>query len=128
MTKFLKNAENWNSGMTYDKYLGSAEAQDAAFKTNSDKSYARLLARGVIKESMSQDEIAGILEHFTIFCIRIIGTKQIYQKVTCIIVWLCFNVKCSKGASHQRGRWGHAGGKGRRRPSRCERHDCAQEF
>lgn len=62
MSKFLKNADNWNGGMSYDKYLGSADAQDAAFKTNSDKSYARLLARGVIKEGMSQDEIAGILK------------------------------------------------------------------
>lgn len=62
MSKFLKNSDNWTGGMDYDKYLSSPDAQDAAFKTNSDKSYANLVKRGVIKDGMSQDEIAGILK------------------------------------------------------------------
>lgn len=62
MSKFLKNSDNWNGGMSYDKYLSSADAQDSAFKTNSDKSYANLMKRGVITPDMSQDEIAGILK------------------------------------------------------------------
>jgi hypothetical protein len=62
MTKFLKNADNWNGGMSYDKYLANADAQDTAFKTNSDKSYANLVKRGVITPNMSQDEIAGLLK------------------------------------------------------------------
>ena len=62
MTKFLKNSENWVPGMSYDKYLSSADVQDKAFKTNSDKSYASLVKKGVITPNMSQDDIAGILK------------------------------------------------------------------
>lgn len=62
MTRFLKNRENWAGGMSYEKYMGSADAQDAAFKANSDKSYQSLLRKGVITPKMSQDEIAGILK------------------------------------------------------------------
>ncbi|MCA7012971.1 glucosaminidase domain-containing protein [Dickeya dadantii] len=62
MTRFLKNKNNWKNGLDYDKYLSSAEVQDTAFKTNSDKAYKQLLKEGTIKPNMSQDEIAGILK------------------------------------------------------------------
>ncbi|MCA6999218.1 N-acetylglucosaminidase [Dickeya solani] len=62
MTRFLKNKNNWKNGLDYDKYLSSAETQDTAFKTNSDKAYKQLLKEGTIKPNMSQDEIAGILK------------------------------------------------------------------
>ena len=62
MTRFLKDDKNWANGMSYDKYLSSADAQDAAFKTNSDKSYQSLVKKGVITKDMSQDDIAGILK------------------------------------------------------------------
>ncbi|UUE12036.1 pesticin C-terminus-like muramidase [Dickeya zeae] len=62
MTRFLKNKNNWKNGLDYDKYLSSAEIQDNAFKTNSDKAYAYLVKKGVIKPEMTQNEIAGILK------------------------------------------------------------------
>ncbi|WPD75762.1 glucosaminidase domain-containing protein [Dickeya fangzhongdai] len=62
MTRFLKNKNNWKNGLDYEKYLSSAEAQDTAFKTNSDKAYKQLVKEGTITSKMSQDEIAGILK------------------------------------------------------------------
>lgn len=62
MTRFLRNEANWNNGLSYERYLASADVQDAAFKTNSDRSYRSLLRKGVITAGMSQDEIAGILK------------------------------------------------------------------
>ncbi|WP_231578110.1 N-acetylglucosaminidase [Dickeya chrysanthemi] len=62
MTRFLKNKNNWKNGLDYDKYLSNAEIQDNAFKTNSDKAYAYLVKKGVIKPEMTQNEIAGILK------------------------------------------------------------------
>ncbi|WP_226066512.1 hypothetical protein [Dickeya zeae] len=62
MTRFLKNKNNWKNGLDYDKYLSSAEIQDNAFKTNSDKAYAYLVKKGIIKPGMTQNEIAGILK------------------------------------------------------------------
>ncbi|WP_350312336.1 mannosyl-glycoprotein endo-beta-N-acetylglucosamidase [Dickeya fangzhongdai] len=62
MTRFLKNKNNWKNGLDYEKYLSSAEVQDTAFKTNSDKAYKQLVKEGTITSKMSQDEIAGILK------------------------------------------------------------------
>jgi len=62
MTRFLKDDANWNNGLSYDKYLGSAETQDKAFKTNSDRAYADLVKRGAITEKTSQAEVAGLLK------------------------------------------------------------------
>lgn len=62
MTKFLKNEGNWNNGLSYDKYLASPTAQDAAFKTNSDKSYAEMVRRGMISSSTPPAEVAGLLK------------------------------------------------------------------
>ncbi|RNM07455.1 mannosyl-glycoprotein endo-beta-N-acetylglucosamidase [Dickeya undicola] len=62
MTRFLRNKKNWKNGLDYEKYLSSAEIQDNAFKTNSDKAYAYLVKKGVIKPEMTQNEIAGILK------------------------------------------------------------------
>lgn len=66
MTRFLKNADNWNGGMSYEKYLGSAEAQDLAFKTNSDAAYRQLLAldpkKGGINKNTPPEVVAGLLK------------------------------------------------------------------
>lgn len=62
MTKFLKNDKNWNGGMSYDKYLGSASTQDAAFKTNSDTAYNQLMKNGTINASTPQEQVAGLLK------------------------------------------------------------------
>ncbi|MGJ7552640.1 hypothetical protein ACSFBI_01475 [Variovorax sp. RB3P1] len=62
MTKFLKDDKNWNNGMTYDKYLASANAQDTAFKTNSDAAYKSLLKSGAITAETPQAEVAGLLK------------------------------------------------------------------
>lgn len=62
MSRFLKNADNWNSGLSYDKYLASADVQDAAFKRNSDLAYQQLLKGGAVRPDMGQAEIAGLLK------------------------------------------------------------------
>lgn len=62
MTKFLKDDKNWNGGMTYDKYLSSATAQDSAFKTVSDSTYQSLLKSGAINANTPQAEVAGLLK------------------------------------------------------------------
>lgn len=62
MTKFLKDDANWNGGMNYNKYLGSAETQDAAFKTNSDSAYASMMKRGTITASTPPEQVAGLLK------------------------------------------------------------------
>lgn len=62
MTKFLKDDANWNGGMNYNKYLGSAETQDAAFKTNSDSAYAAMMKRGTITASTPPEQVAGLLK------------------------------------------------------------------
>jgi len=62
MTRFLKNADNWKEGLDYDKYLASADIQDAAFKTNSDKTYRWLVSENLINDTTPQAEIAGLLK------------------------------------------------------------------
>jgi len=62
MTRFLKNTSNWKEGLSYESYLASADTQDAAFKTNSDKTYRWLMSQNLIGESTSQAEIAGLLK------------------------------------------------------------------
>lgn len=62
MTKFLKNDENWNGGMTYDKYLASASTQDAVFKTNSDTAYRSLVKSGVVTTTTPPARVAGLLK------------------------------------------------------------------
>lgn len=62
MQRFLANDANWREGMSKDKYLGSATIQDAAFKTNSDAAYARLLNLGTINAGTATNEIAGLLK------------------------------------------------------------------
>jgi hypothetical protein len=62
MTRFLSNDANWADGMSRSKYLASASAQDAAFKTVSDKNYADLLKRGVVKPGYLPEVVAGYLK------------------------------------------------------------------
>lgn len=62
MSKFLDDPANWKEGMSKEKYLASADVQDAAFKTNSDQAYAGLVKTGTIKPGDSQEKIAGLLK------------------------------------------------------------------
>jgi len=62
MTRFLEDDSNWVEDMSYEKYLASADIQDAAFKKNSDILYNSLKNQGFIKENTSQAEIAGLLK------------------------------------------------------------------
>jgi hypothetical protein len=62
MTRFLKDDKNWAGDMNYQKYLGSAAAQDAAFKKNSDAAYGQMLKNGTINAGTSQEQIAGLLK------------------------------------------------------------------
>lgn len=61
MTRFLKDDKNWTKGMNYKAYLGSAEAQDMAFKTNSDAAYKSLMANPRVRDK-SPENIAGLLK------------------------------------------------------------------
>jgi hypothetical protein len=62
MTRYLSKDSNWVDGMSRSKYLASAGAQDAAFKTVNDKTYSDLLKRGVIKPGDSPEVVAGYLK------------------------------------------------------------------
>jgi len=62
MTRFLQNKDNWVEGLSYEKYLASAEIQDKAFKTNSDKLYNTLKLHKYIDAKTTQAEIAGLLK------------------------------------------------------------------
>lgn len=62
MTRYLSKDSNWVDGMSRSKYLASAGAQDTAFKTVNDKTYADLLKRGVIKPGDSPEVVAGYLK------------------------------------------------------------------
>ena len=62
MTRYLSKDSNWVDGMSRSKYLASAGAQDTAFKTVNDKTYADLVKRGVVKPGDSQEVVAGYLK------------------------------------------------------------------
>lgn len=61
MTRFLKDDANWNNGLSYEKYLGSADTQDKAFKTNSDAAYNSLMKNPAVKDK-SPENMAGLLK------------------------------------------------------------------
>lgn len=62
MSRFLKNDANWAGGMSYGSYLRSADTQDAAFKTNSDRAYAEMVRRGIIGPDTPESTVAGLLK------------------------------------------------------------------
>ena len=62
MTEFLNDPNNWKNGLSLDKYKGSAELQDQAFKTNSDKAYQQAIKNGVLQEGDDPAKIAGFLK------------------------------------------------------------------
>lgn len=62
MSRYLQKDENWKDGMSYSKYLRSADAQDGAFKTNSDKAYGDMMRKGVITPNTPPAEVAGLLK------------------------------------------------------------------
>lgn len=62
MDRFLKNEGNWNNGLSLEKYMASAEVQDAAFKTNSDQAYRYAVKKGFITENTSQAKAAALLK------------------------------------------------------------------
>lgn len=62
MTKFLENPSNWNNGLSLDKYKGSDDLQDRAFKINCDKTYQRAIKEGVLDADDSPEKVAGFLK------------------------------------------------------------------
>ncbi|MCC4635336.1 peptidoglycan-binding domain-containing protein [Xanthomonas dyei] len=62
MTKFLEDSSNWKDGLNLQKYKGSAELQDGAFKINSDKSYRQAVRDGVLDSDDSPTKVAGFLK------------------------------------------------------------------
>lgn len=62
MTRFLGSEGNWNNGLSLQKYMASAEVQDAAFKTNSDAAYDQLVRSGAITAESTPEQIAGLLK------------------------------------------------------------------
>ena len=62
MDKFLADPSNWKNGLSLEKYLGSAELQDQAFKINSDKAYRQAIRQGVLDADDSPEKVAGFLK------------------------------------------------------------------
>jgi len=62
MDRFLKNDAHWANGLSLQAYMGSAELQDAAFKTHSQRAYQQLLQAKVINENTPALEVAGLLK------------------------------------------------------------------
>lgn len=62
MTRFLQNPANWNDGHSLERYVASADLQDAAFKRVSDEAYRQALRSGVLHEGDSPEHVAGILK------------------------------------------------------------------
>lgn len=62
MTGFLRDDRNWNDGLTLDKYKASADLQDRAFKTNSDKLYAHAVRDHLLDADSPAERVAGFLK------------------------------------------------------------------
>jgi len=62
MTEFLNDPSNWKHGLSLDKYKGSAELQDDAFRINSGKAYHQAVKNGVLHEDDKPEKIAGFLK------------------------------------------------------------------
>ncbi|MBT2115657.1 peptidoglycan-binding protein [Dyella sp. LX-66] len=62
MTEFLNDPSNWKNGLSLEKYKGSAELQDNAFRINSDHAYKQALKNGVLHEDDKPEKIAGFLK------------------------------------------------------------------
>lgn len=77
MTKFLKDPSNWKHGLSLEQYMGSAELQDKAFKTNCDKTYKAAIDNHLLTDKSSPEEIAGYLK-----AAHIGGAKGARQVVT----------------------------------------------
>jgi len=62
MTRFLRDDGNWKDGLSLDKYKASADLQDKAFKTNSDKLYAHAVRDHLLDANSSAERVAGFLK------------------------------------------------------------------
>jgi len=62
MTEFLNDPSNWKNGLSLDKYKGSAELQDNAFRINSGHAYNQAIKNGVLHEDDKPEKIAGFLK------------------------------------------------------------------
>src|ERR1051325_6007941 len=62
MTEFLNDPSNWKHGLSLDKYKGSAELQDDAFRINSGKAYNQAVKNGWLHEDDKPEKIAGFLK------------------------------------------------------------------
>lgn len=60
--RFMQNAANWNNGLSFEQYVGSADLQDRAFKTNCDSAYRQAIRNGVLNEADSPEHVAGFLK------------------------------------------------------------------
>ena len=62
MTRFLRDGGNWKDGLSLDKYKASADLQDKAFKTNSDKLYAHAVRDHLLDANTPAERVAGFLK------------------------------------------------------------------
>ena len=60
--RFLNDPSNWNNGQSLDRYLGSAELQDQAFRTNSNATYNQAVRNGVLSADSEPNVVAGFLK------------------------------------------------------------------
>jgi len=62
MDRFLNNQGHWANGLSLQAYMSSAELQDAAFKTHSQRAYQQLRRAGVINAQTPALDVAGLLK------------------------------------------------------------------
>jgi hypothetical protein len=62
MSAFLQDSSNWLNGLSQEKYLQSADLQDAAFKKNTDAAHERALQSGLLSADDKPERIAGFLK------------------------------------------------------------------
>lgn len=60
--RFMRDARNWNDGLSLDRYLASDDLQDRAFRINCNRSYRQAVRNGLLDENASPETVAAFLK------------------------------------------------------------------
>lgn len=60
--RFMRDAGNWNDGLSLERYLASNDLQDRAFRINCNRSYAQAVRNGLLDENAAPETVAGFLK------------------------------------------------------------------
>lgn len=60
--RFMRDARNWNDGLSLDRYLASDDLQDRAFRVNCNRSYQQAVRNGLLEADASPETVAGFLK------------------------------------------------------------------